>query len=319
MDSQRPISLGIIGTGRIAGKFIDEIRALEDLNLLGVFNPHIESAEKFCREHKLFHAFKSLEDLFESVEAVYIASPHHTHYEYARQALEHGIHVLCEKPLVVLPDEVGVLYSLARDKGLTLLEGIKTAYYPGFIEFERIIESGRIGEVVDVEASFTKLVASDVPEMSSKQGGGSVLWLASYPLYAIGRLLGADFLDASFFTRRDENGIDVFTRGVLKYDGRSASFKVGLGAKTDGCLVVTGTQGFAVVPAPWWNTKDFWLGFEDPNVKEEYSYELKGYGLRYEIAEFARLIRQNETVSERMTQADSEFIAKVMSMFLAST
>lgn len=318
MNSQRPIILGIIGTGRIAEKFIDEIRALDDFALLGAFNPHVESAKRFCGEHDLSRTFKSLEALFQSVEAVYIASPHHTHYEYARAALEHGIHVLCEKPLAILPYEVGSLYGLAAEKGLTLLEGIKTAYYPGFIELEQIVKGGRIGEVVDVEASFTKLVASDVPEVSNKKDGGSVLWLASYPLYAIGRLLGVDFLEANFYSRQDDNGIDIFTRGVLGYDGRSASFKVGLGAKTDGCLIVTGTKGFAVVPAPWWNTRSFWLGFEDSSIKEEYSCELNGYGLRYEIAEFARLIRQNETVSERMTQVDSEFIAKVMSRFLAS-
>lgn len=317
MNSQHPIILGIIGTGRIAKKFVDEIRTLDDFTLLGAFNPHVESAERFCEEHSLSRTFKSLEALFQSVEAVYIASPHHTHYEYARAALEHGVHVLCEKPLAILPYEVSILYSLAREKELTLLEGVKTAYYPGFIELERIIKDGRIGEVVDIEASFTKLVANGVPEVSNKKDGGSVLWLASYPLYAIGRLLGVDFLETNFYSRQDDNGIDIFTRGVLGYDGQSASFKVGLGAKTDGSLVVTGTKGFAVVPAPWWNTKTFWFGFEDPIIKEEYSCELHGYGLRYEIAEFAHLIRQGETVSERMTQADSEFIAKVMSRFLA--
>lgn len=318
MNSQPPITLGIIGTGRIAEKFIGEIRAVGDFALSGVFNPHFDSALKFCKKHGLSSMFESLETLFENVDAVYIASPHHTHYEYARLALEHGVHVLCEKPLAVIPSEVIELFDLAHNGGLTLLEGVKTAFYPGFIKLEQVVKSGRIGEVVDVDASFTKLVSNDVPEVSNKQEGGSVLWLASYPLYAIGRLLGNDFLGVKFFSRKNADEVDVFTRGVLEYEGKSASFKVGLGAKTDGCLVVTGTKGFAVVPAPWWNTKSFWLGFEDPNEKEEYVCELNGYGLRYELAEFARLIRQSEAVSERMTQSDSEFIAKVMSFFLAS-
>ena len=317
MDNDVRIRLGIIGTGRIAKKFISELTSIPAFELVGVYNPNTASAMRFCEGAASLRVFKSLAELCESIDAVYIASPHPTHYEYCRFSLEEGLHVLCEKPMAVSANEVVELYDLAKERDLVLLEGIKTAFYPAFIKLEQVIKSEKIGEVVDVEASFTKLVSPDSPELSSREGAGSVFWLASYPLYAIGRLLGKNYREASFYSLRDDQGVDLFTRGLIAYEGKSASFKVGLGAKTDGCLVVTGTEGFAVVPAPWWNTSSFWLGFEDPKQIEEYCADYEGSGLRYEIAEFARLIQRDETESERLAQGDSQYIAGIMEQFLA--
>lgn len=318
MKPNQPISLGLIGTGRIAAKFVSEIAAVPDFELVGVYNPNIESAKRFSEINcsQQVKVFELLPGLLGSVDAVYIASPHFSHYEYSKAALEGGVHVLCEKPISISSDEVAVLYSLAREKRLAFVDGIKTAYYPGFACLEKVIANGEIGEVVAVDASFTKLVSQDASELRSDDGG-SVLWLASYPLYAISRFLGTEFIDTEFYSLENERGVDIFTRGVVAYKGGSASFKVGFGAKTDGDLVVTGTKGFAVVPAPWWNTKSFWLGFEDPNEVKEYSCELDGYGLRYEIEEFARLIQEGKTESEHLTESDSAFQAKVLAAFVS--
>ena len=95
------------------------------------------------------------------VDAIYIASPHQTHYEYAKRALEQGKHVLCEKPLAFKRAEAEELFAIAREHGVVLLEAIKTAYCPGFVQLVGIAKSGVIGRICDVEACFTDLQIRD--------------------------------------------------------------------------------------------------------------------------------------------------------------
>lgn len=76
-----------------------------------------------------------------------------------------------------------------------------------------------------------------------------------------------------------------------------------------------GNESGFVVPAPWWNMRKFQARFEDPTVIEEYEYELEGYGLRYEIEEFLRLIRAGTSMSDRLTETEGVFMAKVLGEF----
>lgn len=92
--------IGIIGSGRIAQRFIPEAKLVSGITTQGVFNPHIESALQFAEKWEI-NAYQSLEEFYEAVDAVYVASPHETHYGYIKSALEHGKHVLCEKPMVL--------------------------------------------------------------------------------------------------------------------------------------------------------------------------------------------------------------------------
>ena len=87
--------IGIIGTGRIAGRFMSEARAVSGVETQSVYNPHPVSALKFAEKWDL-NAYRTLEDFLASIDMVYIAAPHETHYEYAKAALSAGKHVLCE-------------------------------------------------------------------------------------------------------------------------------------------------------------------------------------------------------------------------------
>ena len=136
--------IGIIGTGRIAERFMPEAKLVSGVSTQGVYNPHIESARKFADKWSI-DCYENLEAFYEAVDAVYVATPHETHYEYIKSALEHGKHVLCEKPMVLQKKQAEELFSLAKEKNLILFEGIKTAYCPGFTQLLSIACSGMIG------------------------------------------------------------------------------------------------------------------------------------------------------------------------------
>lgn len=111
------IKIGIIGTGRIAQRFIPEAASVSGSEIVSVYNPDYVDAEAFASRFGLDKATDNLASFFQDIEAVYIASPHLTHYNYIYRALTAGKHVLCEIPMVLSGREADELYTLARDKG----------------------------------------------------------------------------------------------------------------------------------------------------------------------------------------------------------
>ena len=207
------------------------------------------------------------------------------------------------------------LYELAEQKGLILMEANKTAHCPAFNHLMVIIKSGLIGDVVNVEASLSQLLDRNGREFDPKQAGGSMYEEGSYPLLPIIKLLGINYKSLEFYSRM-ENGIDTFTHGIFYYPTATAVFKVGLGVKTEGSLVISGTKGYAYVPAPWWKTDYFELRYENPNDNKKYFYKWDGYGLRYEIQEFVSCIVNKRFSSARLRRKESICMAQIMQQFL---
>lgn len=316
--SRHPIiRLGIVGTGRIAARFVPESRFVSGVEVTSVYNPRKASAATFAEKFELGAAFDNYEAFLRSVDAVYIASPHQFHHEQTMAALGAGVHVLCEKPMALNEGNLRNAYALAREKRLALLHAVKTAYCPAFEHLQILAKSGRIGRIVDVDASFTKIERSGVRELRDDGFGGSINELSSYPMTAIARLLGSNEKDIRF-SAIVENGVDIFARGTLSYPTSSASFKVGLGAKTEGDLVVTGTKGYVYVPAPWWKTSYFEMRFEDPDAARKYFFAFDGDGLRYELLEFLRCIHNGSTESPMLTEEESALLTRVIEKFSVS-
>ena len=279
------VRLGIIGTGSIARRFVPEAQFVNSLEVCAAFNPSAAKAEEFCRAFEIPHAASSAGELINACDAVYIASPHNTHYEYAKMALKAGKHVLCEIPFVTKEDEAKELIELAQTKKLRLMIAHKTAYCPAFGHLVTLLKSGAIGEIVEVNASVTTLTG----EEDCMRKGGSMSENAPFPLLPIFKLLGTDYRSLHFFSRM-KNGVDMYTKAVMTFEHAIASFQVGLGVKTEGNMVVSGTGGYAYVPAPWWKTDYFELRFEDQNKNKKYFYPFDGEGLRYEIKDFVSSI-----------------------------
>lgn len=310
------IKLGIIGTGRIANRFIPEAKYVSGINVECVYNPNEASAKDFAEKHQLNKCFSDLESFFSDVDAVYIASPHETHYDYIKKSLEHKKHVLCEKPMVLSGSEARELFKLAKENDCVLMEAIKTAYCPGFNQMINTVKSGVIGEIKDVEATFTKLEKSNTRELTDTKYGGSFTELASYTLLPIIKIFGTDYKDLRFETIKNPNGVDIYTKAYFKYENAVATSKNGLGVKSEGQLIISGTRGYCIVEAPWWKTKSFELRFEDSDLNEKSFFKFLGDGLRYELSDFVALINGNGGKAYRLTREESISLADIMERFL---
>ncbi|MBQ8822676.1 MAG: Gfo/Idh/MocA family oxidoreductase [Lachnospiraceae bacterium] len=310
------LKLGVIGTGRIAKRFVPEAKYVSGINVEAVYNPHIESAEAYAKQFELNMYTDKLEEFWEKVDAVYIASPHETHYEYMKQALLHKKHVLCEKPMVLKKQEAEELFELAKEQECVLMEAVKTAYCPGFQQLLSVVRSGAIGKVKDVEACFTKLENPLSRELTDVKFGGSFTELGSYVLLPIIKLLGQSYGEIEFKSMRAENGLDIYTKVHFDYGDALATAKAGLGVKSAGELLIAGTNGYIQVEAPWWKTTSFQVHYEDSSQDEKYFSKFLGDGLRYEVSDFVAAINGFEEKTWKLTREESIEMAGIMEVFL---
>ena len=304
---------GIIGSGRIAHRFVPESKVVSGIEVSAVLNPDKSEATAFALQYGI-EAYNDFDEFIRHVDVVYVASPHLTHYNYVKQALIANKHVLCEIPFMLSKEHALELYKLADDRKLVLLEASKTAYCPAFCHIVTLVKSGIIGDVVDVKASLSKMVEYPTRELEAIHGGGAMTEHAPLTLLAIIKLLGIDWHDVSFHSRM-RNGVDIYTKGVINYPHATASFTLGIGVKTEGNLVISGTKGYVYVPAPWWLTDFFEVRYEDQSKNKKYFYSYDGDGLRYEIQEWISMIVNDRRSCYKFRRRESVIIAEIIGKY----
>ena len=306
------VKVGIIGCGRVAKRFPVEASVVSGVKVVAAYDINKDAVMSISNDNNDVCAYESLDKLYAAVDAAYIATPHLTHYDLIKQSIEAGKHVLVETPMVLNGEQAKELFELAEQNGVILMEANKTAHCPAFNHLMVMIKSGVIGEVVDIDASLSKLLLDKtLREFDPEQAGGSFFELGSYPLLPIVKLMGCNYENLNIYSRF-ENGVDVYTKGILRYPKAVCSFKLGLGVKTEGNLVISGTKGYAYVPAPWWKTDYFELRYEDQNKNQKYFYKWDDYGLRYEIQEFISCILNKRFSTARLRRRESICMAKMM-------
>lgn len=312
-ESQTRYRIGIVGSGRIAHRFVPESKVVNGSELTAVMNPDEEKAEDFAQIYGIT-AFTDYDQFVRNVDLVYVASPHLTHYDYTKRALLAGKHVLCEIPFVLSKEQALELYRLAEERNLVLLEASKTAFCPAFGHIVTLVKSGIIGEVMDVKASLSKMVEPPTRELDVEQAGGAINEHGPLTLLAIIKLLGIEWHDVNFHSRM-ENGVDIYTKGVINYPHATSSFTLGIGVKTEGNLVISGTKGYIYVPAPWWLTDFFEVRYEDQTKNKKYFYSYDGEGLRYEIQEWLSMIVNERRSCYKLRRRESVAIAEIIEKY----
>ena len=313
-ETQEVFRIGIVGSGRIARRFVPETKVVNSVEVTVVYDPNLDSLNNFSKEFGIKGFSDNFQSFLNEVDAVYIASPHLTHYQYAKESLYAGKHVLCEIPFVLSAAEAKELYDYAELHNLVLLEASKTAFCPSFNHLVTLVKSGVIGEVIDVKASLSKMVSAPTRELDAMQAGGAMNEHSPLTLMAIIKLLGKDFSYVDFHSKV-ENGVDIYTKVVINYPHATSSATLGIGVKTEGNLIVSGTKGYIYVPAPWWLTSFFEVRYEDQTKNKKYFYSYDGDGLRYEIQEFVSMIVNNRRSCYKLRRRESMAIAEIIEKY----
>ena len=297
---KREIRLGLVGNSAFINKVYNETKYVNGINVsvLLTSNPDVMSENLkhiICDDYSI---------LLDKSDAVYIRSLPLYHYKQIILALESGKHVLCESPITLDYEQTKELFELAKSKNLILMEGIKTAYATAFSRLILAIKSGKIGDIVSVDATCTSLNKTDWP--------GVFEW-APTALLPIFELLGTK-CEKNIVTHKNFADEDLFTKIDFIFDHSVASIKVGDGIKSEGQLIISGTKGYIYVPAPWWKTDYFEIRYEDANDNKRYFYQLDGEGIRYELVAFLRAIESGRVLS-RIKKETSLAISETLSSY----
>ncbi len=310
----KDVRIGVVGCGRVARRFPSEADVVNGISINACFDIKAGAMNDFVKVCKDVKTYDTYESMLNEVDSVYIATPHLAHYDCIKTALNARKHVLCETPMVLCGDQAKELFGLAEKQGVVLMEANKTAHCPAFNHLMVMIKSGVIGEVVDIEASVSQLLDKTGREFDMLQGGGALYEQGSSVMLPIFKLLGIGYKKLNIYSRM-ENGVDIHTKGVFLYEHAICSFKAGLGVKTEGDLIISGTKGYAYVPAPWWKTDYFEFRYEDQNRNQKFFYKWDGAGLRYEIQEFISCIINKRFSTARLRRRESIQMAYVMQQF----
>ena len=315
LRKERPVvQLGIVGTGSIANRFVSECSNVNNVRVAVSYNPDQSANVKFAEKNGIDLAANDFEHLLSLCDSVYIASPYNTHYDYCKKAISAGKNVLCETPFVIKSSEASELYSLAENNQVTLMVALKTAYCPAFGHLFTLLKSGVIGDIVEINTSSTTLLDEKDYLPQGGRYGGSMVENGCFTMLPIFKFFGVDYKNINFYSK-EQNGVDIFTKAVFRYDHAVASFQVGLGVKTEGNLVISGTKGYVYVPAPWWKTDYFEVRYEDQNLNKKYFYPYVGEGLRYEIKDFVSAALSKEYKSSRLTKNEVLSMVKAQEQF----
>lgn len=286
-EQKQSVKLGLVGYSHYLNKIYRECQYVNGIKVAAVCSNNMNS---FIDELKSVDIVTADYDrLLESVDAVYIHSNPQRHYEEVKKALLKRKHVLCESPVALTRLQCDELFELARVYDAVLMESLRTAYSTAYGRLLLLLKGGKIGEVTSIDTTCTSLSTND-GIISKKDSWGSMTAWGPTAMLPIFQILGCDYGNKRIAARFDEDGQDIFTKVDFEYPHAVASVKVGTGVKSEGEMIVSGTGGYAYIPAPWWKTDYFEIRYENPADNKRYFYQLDGEGIRYEIVAFLRTI-----------------------------
>jgi predicted dehydrogenase len=306
---------GILGPGRIAGKFAAALKETEGAELAAVGSRNLERAEMFASEYGFSRAHGSYEDLAgdDGIDAVYIGTPHSCHRDHSILCLRAGRHVLCEKPFAINATEAEEMVAAAREEKLTLMEAMWMRFMPSIFKVRELISEGDIGEIGRITADFGFRAAFD-PEsrlFDPARGGGALLDVGVYPVSFAYYLLGEP-ATVGGAAHIGETGVDEESVALLGYKGGSqAILTMALRLETQRDAFILGTAGSIWIPEPWWKSERIVVRQEGRGERTIEIPRLEN-GFIYQAEEIMNLIREGKTESEIMPLGDSLAVMRIM-------
>ena len=222
------------------------------------------SADKFAEEFGVEKRYASYEALLADpqVQAVYIATPHPMHAEWAIRAAEAKKHVLVEKPIAMNYAEAMTMTEAARANGVFLMEAFMYRCHPQIAKLKELIQSKVIGDVRIIQATFS--FKGPAPDADSRLvrgdlGGGGILdvgcYVASFARLVAGVAIGKPFSDAfkvEAVGHLESTGIDGYSAAVAQFPGGIlAQLSCGVQLGLENVARIIGTEGVISLDSPW--------------------------------------------------------------------
>jgi predicted dehydrogenase len=299
---------GIIGPGKIARKFADDLQRLPNARLHAVASTSPERAAAFAAAYGAPHAYGRYEDIVRcpNLDIVYIATPHVFHCENTLLCIENGIPVLCEKPFAMNAAEANRMINAARSRRLFLMEALWTRFIPAVDHAFGIAAGGGIGALHTVKSDFGFHMPFDPAHrvFDKALGGGSLLDIGIYPvllsLFLFGKPAGRDILATAAFTPTEVDESCLF---CFSYPGnRLATGHSSIAANMPVEARLYGTEGTIFLHSRWHQANRLTVSRYEgrSEVKQDLLFPYEGWGYSFEAAHVMQCLENNMTESDRV-------------------
>ena len=311
----KKIKWGILGPGRIASAFATALQVADNSELYAVGSRDITKARAFAAEFNIPVAYGSYKELVQDaeVDVIYIATPHNLHLEHTLLVLNHNKHVLCEKPMGVNRKEVKIMMEKADEKGLFLMEALWIRFLQKFIKTKELVESGAIGDVKLLTASFA-FRSDKGPEhrqFNIDLCGGTLLDIGIYNIFLSFLLLGKPKKIAASAGLNDQ-GCDTSCSYSFNYDHDTiASMYSTFIADSPSIAEIHGTKGKIILEYKWFSPGKVKL-IQFNGTEEVFEFNVKSNGYQYEAEEVANCILAGKTQSDVWSLNDSLQLVEIM-------
>ncbi len=308
------IRWGIVGPGNIAHHFAKDLKLIPNAKLNAVASRSLDKAKSFAKTYDAPYAFGSYEELFASdtIDVLYIATPHTSHAALSIKAMNAGKHVLCEKPMGVDFEEVKEMVTAAKANKVFLMEALWTRFNPSMQTIKKMSVDGTIGKLSYVNADFA-FYALDRDEkgriLNPELAGGTLLDIGIYPIFLAYLLLGMpdEIMAKSNFYK---TGAEIQTSMLFQYADAQAVLYSGFTSNSRMEAEITGTKGAIYMDSKWHEAQGFNLKKGD--TEERIDLPTKGKGYSYEIEEVNRCLKAGLLESEQWSLQNSLDLAELL-------
>lgn len=312
---QKTVNWGILGCGKIAHKFAQDLMKVPDTQLVAVASRSKEKAQDFGRQYGVSNSYGSYEALVNdpTVDVCYIATVHPFHKEITMLCLNHSKAVLCEKPMGMNQEEVNAMIQRAIERDVFLMEGIWTRFIPAIEKMIELIQSDTIGEIRSVHADFGFLGDQDRSNrlFNKSLGGGALLDIGIYPLYMSLLVLGYPE-EIAAVAHMTETGVDESCGMVLRHDnGAVSSLHCTFMADTQIEAWIHGKDGSIKLHSRFHHPTNISI-YRKGEIEQTFEIPYIGNGYYHEINHVNECLRLDLKESPKVTLHDSLNLAKML-------
>lgn len=312
------VNFGIIGPGRIAGKFCDAVKMVRGANVIAAASKSVERAGDFAKRHGIAQSFGSYAEMLRipEIDVIYIATTHNFHYDNIMLCLKHGKGVLCEKSMVTNSAHAREIFAYANERGLFIMEAMWARYLPALKKAKEWIDGGRIGDVVLASAVLGFRTKDDPDDrfLNKALGGGAAFDLSVYNIEIAAYLFGTDYKSVDTRAVFGETGVDITNNISLNYEGFSVNLLATLAAnlpRSD--MYICATKGSLVLERLAGPSKC--VLYADGCEPEVFDGAFNN-GFQFEIEDVCACIRNGRTTSETVPPEVTVKCAEIYDLLL---
>ncbi len=253
MNESSKLRWGILGAARINQRLLPAIVEAANSELVAIASRRPgaakETLNQYAPQQQDVTTYDDPELLLKDpgIQAVYLPMANNEHAEWALRAIEHGKHVLCEKPMALTVSDIEAIEAAAAKRGVTVMEGFMYQFHPQHARVQEIIDTGMIGEIRSVRSCFSFMMKPARLyrlEKNIEHGGGAMWDIGCYAIHTVRRFFDTPPLAAAAMAKYVDSGADISSSGILDFgDGRYGHFDFSFERARRAEYEIIGTQG----------------------------------------------------------------------------